>query len=381
MNKKLTLLGGLTVNEFLRDYWQKKPLLIRQAVPGFKGLLNPQQLIELACQNDVQARLVTHQRNNWALRNEPFEAGDFEGLSKKGKWSVLVQGVNHFLPKGTELVKQFNFIPHARLDDLMVSYAPKGGGVGPHFDAYDVFLLQGYGHRRWQISTQDDRELIPDAPLRILQRFNVEQEWVLAPGDMLYLPPQCGHNGIAEDDCMTYSIGFRTPWYQELAEQFLVYLQDRIEIDGTYADPDLKTQKHPSEISAAMLQQVSQAIRKVQWDDEDVANFLGCYLSEPKPHIFFDAPAKPLSEARFAQALQTRGVTLDLKTQMLCQGGTVFINGDAHPVGKTAYRALRELADTRRLPATAKLPRESADLLYQWYLDGYLALAKNSGAR
>jgi len=308
MNKKLTLLGGLTVNEFLRDYWQKKPLLIRQAVPGFKGLLNPQQLIELACQNDVQARLVTHQRNNWALRNEPFEAGDFEGLSKKGKWSVLVQGVNHFLPKGTELVKQFNFIPHARLDDLMVSYAPKGGGVGHHFDAYDVFLLQGYGHRRWQISTQDDRELIPDAPLRILQRFNVEQEWVLAPGDMLYLPPQCGHNGIAEDDCMTYSIGFRTPWYQELAEQFLVYLQDRIEIDGTYADPDLKT-------------------------------------------------------------------------QMLCQGGTVFINGDAHPVGKTAYRALRELADARVLPATAKLPRESADLLYQWYLDGYLALAKNSGAR
>lgn len=381
MNKKLTLLGGLTVNEFLRDYWQKKPLLIRQAVPGFKGLLDPQQLIALACQDDVQARLVTHQRNNWALRNEPFEPGDFEGLSKKGKWSVLVQGVNHFLPKAADLVKQFNFIPHARLDDLMVSYAPKGGGVGPHFDAYDVFLLQGYGHRRWQISTQDDHELIPDAPLRILQRFNVEQEWVLAPGDMLYLPPQCGHNGIAEDDCMTYSIGFRTPWYQELAEQFLVYLQDRIEIDGTYADPDLKTQKHPSEISADMLQQVAQAVRKVRWDDEDIANFLGCYLSEPKPHIFFDAPAKPLSEARFAQALQTRGVALDLKTQMLCKDGTVFINGDAHPVGKAAYRALRDLADTRALAATEKLPRESATLLYQWYLDGYLAPAKGSGKR
>ena len=212
MNTKLTLLGGLTVNEFLRDYWQKKPLLIRQAVPGFKGLLDPQQLIELACRDDVQARLVTNQRNHWELRNEPFQPGDFGGLTKKGKWSVLVQGVNHFLPEAAELVKQFSFIPHARLDDLMVSYAPKGGGVGPHFDIYDVFLVQGYGHRRWQISTQDDRELIPGAPLRILQRFNVEQEWVLAPGDMLYLPPQCGHNGIAEDDCMTYSIGFRTPW-------------------------------------------------------------------------------------------------------------------------------------------------------------------------
>ncbi len=295
MNTKLALLGGLSVKEFLRDYWQKKPLLIRQAVPGFKGLLDPQQLIGLACLDDVQARLVTYQRNKWALRHEPFEPEDFEGLSKKGKWSVLVQGVNHFMPEAVELTKKFNFIPHARLDDLMVSYAPKGGGVGPHFDAYDVFLLQGLGHRRWQISTQKDRTLIEGAPLRLLQNFKVEQEWVLEAGDMLYLPPHCAHNGIAEDDCMTYSIGFRTPAYQELAEQFLVYLQDRIEIDGMYADPDLKPQKHPAEISDDMLQQVGRAIRKVQWDEEDVANFLGSYLSEPKPHIFFDQPAKPLT--------------------------------------------------------------------------------------
>ncbi len=373
MNTKLALLGGLTVNEFLRDYWQKKPLLIRQALPGFKGLLDPQQLIALACRDDVQARLVTNQRNNWKLRHEPFEPEDFEGLSKKGKWSVLVQGVNHFLPKGAELVRQFNFIPHARFDDLMVSYAPKGGGVGPHFDVYDVFLVQGTGHRRWQLSTQKDRTLIEGAPLRLLQNFKVEQEWVMEAGDMLYLPPHCGHNGIAEDDCMTYSIGFRTPWYQELAEQFLVYLQDRIEIEGTYADPDLKAQAHPSEISADMLQQVGRAIRKVKWDDEDVANFLGCYLSEPKPHIFFEPPVKPLTEVRFEQALATRGVELDLKTQMLCHDGTIFINGDAHPAGKGCYRALRELADARSLPPSTRLTREAADLLYQWYLDGYLA--------
>lgn len=377
MNTKLTLLGGLTINEFLRDYWQKKPLLIRQAVPGFKGLLDPQQLIDLACRDDVQARLVTNQRNQWKLRNEPFEPGDFEGLSKKGKWSVLVQGVNHFLPKAGELVKQFNFIPHARLDDLMVSYAPKGGGVGPHFDAYDVFLVQGLGHRCWQISTQKDQTLVEGAPLRLLKDFRVEQEWVLEAGDMLYLPPHCAHNGIAEDDCMTYSIGFRTPWYNELAEQFLIYLQDRIEIEGTYADPGLKAQKHPAEISDDMLRQVGQAIRKVKWDDEDIANFLGCYLSEPKPHIFFDAPARPLSQARFEQALQKQGAKLDLKTQMLCRDGTLFINGDAHPVGKGCYRALRELADARSLPPSSKLPREAADLLYQWYLDGYVT----SGAK
>jgi 50S ribosomal protein L16 3-hydroxylase len=379
MKNKLSLLGGLTVDEFLRDYWQKKPLLVRQAVPGFKGLLDLPQLIDLACRDDVQARLVTCQRKQWKLRQEPFEPEDFEGLSKRGKWSVLVQGVNHFLPKGAELVRRFSFIPHARLDDLMVSFAPKGGGVGPHFDAYDVFLLQGQGHRRWQISTQKDRTLVDDAPLRLLKNFKVEQEWVLEAGDMLYLPPHCGHNGIAEDDCMTYSIGFRTPWYQELAEQFLVYLQDRIEIEGTYADPDLKAQQHPAEISADMLQQVVRAIRKVKWDDEDVANFLGCYLSEPKPHVYFDAPARPLSEVRFGQALKKNGVTLNLKTQMLCHGSTIFVNGDSYPVGSGCYRILRELADARTLPPSCKLTREAGDLLYQWYLDGYLVAHAKQG--
>jgi 50S ribosomal protein L16 3-hydroxylase len=375
------LLGGISVEEFLRDYWQKKPLLIRQAIPGFKGLLDPQQLIGLACRDDVQARLVTNQRGKWALRHEPFEPHDFDGLSKKGKWSVLVQGVNHFLPSGAELVKRFNFIPHARLDDLMVSYAPKGGGVGPHFDAYDVFLVQGLGHRRWQISTQKDQTLIEGAPLRLLKDFRVEQEWVLEAGDMLYLPPHCAHNGIAEDDCMTYSIGFRTPWYNELAEQFLIYLQDRIELEGTYADPGLALQKHPSEISDDMLQQVVKAIRKVRWDSEDIANFLGCYLSEPKPHIFFDAPARPLPAEKFAQAVQKQGVTLDLKTQMLCRDASVFMNGEAHPVGPTSYRVLRELADQRELPTHTRLPREASALLHEWYLDGYLSPTNNGKRR
>jgi 50S ribosomal protein L16 3-hydroxylase len=372
MDTKLTLLGGLTVNEFLRDYWQKKPLLVRNAIPGFKGLLDPQQLIKLACRDDVQARLVTHQRKQWKVRYEPFVQEDFEGLSKKGKWSVLVQGVNHFLPTGTELAQKFSFIPHARLDDLMVSYAPKGGGVGPHFDVYDVFLVQGLGHRRWQISTQKDQTLVEGAPIRLLKDFRVEQEWVVEAGDLLYLPPHCAHNGIAEDDCMSYSIGFRTPWHQELAEQFLVYLQDRIEIKGTYADPDLKAQKHPSEIGPDMLQQVSRTIRKVKWDDEDVANFLGCYLSEPKPHIFFDNPTKPLAAERFMQAVQKNGLKLDLKALMLCHGNSVFINGDAYPVGAGCYRILRELADTRTLPSSCKLTREASNLLYQWYLDGFV---------
>ena len=366
------MLGGLTVDQFLHDYWQKKPLLIRQAFPAFGGLLDSQQLIDLACTDDVQARLVTQSRGKFDLQHAPFEPGDFYDFGKT-KWTVLVQGVNHYLPEAALLLKHFAFIPHARLDDLMVSYAPKGGGVGPHFDSYDVFLLQGSGHRRWQISQQKDRTLIEGAPLRILKDFRVEQEWVLAPGDMLYLPPHCAHNGIAEDDCMTYSIGFRTPAYQELAEQFLVYLQDRIEVTGMYADPDLQVQKHPSEISAAMLHQAEQAINRVRWDQEDIANFLGCYLSEPKPHIFFDAPERPLTQAKFRQAIQKHGIQLNLKSQMLCHTGWIFMNGEEHRVNKRDYSLLRTLADKRELPALGNCADELCEQLYQWYLDGYLA--------
>ncbi len=372
MQNNLTLLGGLSVKEFLSDYWQKKPLLIRQAIPNFSGLLDPEQLMSLACTPDAQARLVTHQRGLWHLQQGPFESRHFSKLSKT-KWTMLLQGVNHVLPQAAELLKHFSFIPHARLDDLMVSYAPAGGGVGPHFDAYDVFLLQGLGHRRWQISEQADRSLVAGAPLRILQNFKAEHEWILDPGDMLYLPPHWAHNGIAEDDCMTYSIGFRTPSFQELGEQFLVYLQDNLALDGMYADPDLKTQAHPSEISDDMLQQVERAINKIKWHKADIASFLGCYLSEPKPHIFFEPPDKPWTLKRFKQTLQTTGVSLDLKTQMLCRDNTVFINGESHCVDKDCYRIMRTLADERQLNATENLPAVTVDLLYQWYTDGYIA--------
>lgn len=379
MDNPVPFLGNITAKKFLRDYWQKKPLLIRKAFPGFSGLLDPRQLKALACMEDVQARLVSRRRGKWHLQHGPFMPEAFD-LPSATKWTVLVQGVNHFLPQGADLIGQFSFVPHARLDDLMVSFAPKGGGVGPHFDSYDVFLLQGLGHRRWQISTQPDRSLIAGAPLRILKNFQAEQEWVLAPGDMLYLPPHCAHNGVAEDDCMTYSIGFRTPAYQELAEQFLVYLQDRVCVDGMYADPDLALQAHPSEISAAMLRQVEQAIRKVQWGKSDVADFLGHYLSEPKPHIFFDPPARPLSATRFKQQVSTCGIELDLKSLMLCHGDTVFINGDGHVLAPNDYRVLRTLADLRVM-APCMVSESVLNLLYQWYLDGYIAPVPRKGRR
>jgi len=370
MKNKLTLLGGLSINEFLRDYWQKKPLLIRQAIPEFSGLLNPRQLIELACTPDIQSRMVNYKRSKWELHHGPFDEADFPSAAKT-PWTVLVQGVNQTLPQAADLLKRFSFIPHTRLDDLMVSYAPKGGGVGPHFDSYDVFLLQGSGHRRWQISEQQDRSLVEGAPLRILQNFKPEHEWVLNPGDMLYLPPHWAHNGIAEDDCMTYSIGFRTPSYQELGEQFLVYLQDTLCLDGMYADPDLKAQTHPSEISPQMLAQTERAIKQIKWEKSDIAKFLGCYLSEPKAHIFFDSPEKPLSLKRFHQSLTKSGVELDLKTQMLCHNNVVFINGEENQIGSENYPILRSFADNRHILAI-EVDENTLNLLYQWYLDGYI---------
>ncbi|RFC35069.1 MAG: 50S ribosomal protein L16 3-hydroxylase [Candidatus Nitrotoga sp. SPKER] len=365
------MLGGLTTKTFLRDYWQKKPLLIRQAFSQFNGLLDQSQLFTLACTEDVESRLVTQRHGQWQVQHGPFKASRFNSLGKN-PWTVLVQGVNQHLPEAAALLKNFSFIPHARLDDLMVSYAPKGGGVGAHFDSYDVFLLQGSGHRRWQISAQQDHTLVDDAPLRILKRFQMEQEWVLAPGDMLYLPPHYAHNGIAENDCMTYSIGFRTPTYQELAEQFLVYLQDRVCLDGMYADPDLTIQRHPSEIGTDMLNQVTQIIRRIKWTKRDIANFLGSYLSDPKSHIFFDPPTKALSRDRFERAIKKYGVAMALKTQMLCHSGVVFINGMAHAVNKYDYRELRSFANARQLNSTVGLSREAFELLYQWYTDGYI---------
>lgn len=371
MKTHFTLLGGLTKKLFLRDYWQKRPLLIRQALPQFKGLLEPPQLFSLACTEDVQSRLVTKRNGHWQVQHGPFNLKKFESLGKN-KWTVLVQGVNHHLPAAAALLQEFNFIPHARLDDLMISYAPKGGGVGPHFDSYDVFLLQGSGNRHWQISAQQDNKLVEGAPLRILQNFQVEQEWILEPGDMLYLPPHYAHHGIADSDCMTYSIGFRAPTHQELAEQFLVFLQDKLCLDGMYADPNLKIQSHPSEISMDMLNRAQQIIQRIKWNKRDITNFLGSYLSEPKPYIYFDPPEEPLSHAQFKRAIQARGVKLALKTQMLCQHNMVFMNGTAHTVDKCAYRELRALADVRRLHPKLALSQESLNLLYTWYEDGYI---------
>ena len=368
MNKQL--LGGVSRDEFLRDYWQKQPLLVRNAIPDFAGLIEPGALFELAEDEDVQARLVRQKGAGWDLQQGPFAANDFKSGRSKAVWTLLVQELNHYLPGGEALLQQFDFIPHARLDDLMVSYAVPGGGVGPHFDSYDVFLLQGRGHRRWQISAQDDLTLIDGAPLRILQHFQPEQEWVLGPGDMLYLPPHYAHNGIAMDECMTYSIGFRAPTTQEIATQFLVYMQDKLVLEGRYQDPDLLLQTHPAEIGEAMIGQMEAMIARVRWGRADVADFLGRYLTEPKPHVYFQPPRRAAGFEKFAAQVQKQGVRLAPQSRMLFHADQYYLNGEA--VEFAGCRDLLQvLADKRRIPAQL-FDAVMLGWLYDGYVDGFL---------
>jgi len=373
INTPLQLLGGISIADFLAEYWQKKPLLIKAAVPGFHGLLSPNELAGLACEDDVQSRLISHKKNKWILENGPFEEERFASLPDRD-WTLLVQSVNHHLYDATKLLAMFNFIPHARLDDLMVSYAPDGGGVGPHFDSYDVFLLQGLGQRIWRISQQQDLTLVNGAPLKILKNFVTEQEWVLDPGDMLYLPPHAAHWGIAVGDCMTYSIGFRTPSAKELGREFLDFLQDHTDCKGMYADPDLTYQQHPAQISKEMVDKVSTMLEQIKWNKKDVAEFLGQYLSEPKPHIMFDAPAK-ISRANFQKKLLSSGLALTLKSQMLFSDDCFYLNGEKITFIDDQATLLMNLADHRKLlPSSfsSKLTDEFVTQLHLWYQTGYV---------
>jgi len=372
--KKIPLLGDITPAQFLRDYWHKKPLLIRQAIPGFKPLLPLAALADLAKLNHVESRLITQVDGEWAMQHGPIEALP---PSTQKAWTMLVQGANLYDKKADALLREFRFVPDARLDDLMISYATDGGGVGPHFDSYDVFLLQAHGKRRWRIGAQKDLTLVEGLPLKILKNFKPQEEFVLEPGDMLYLPPHYAHDGVAEGECMTYSIGFRSPSYQELGEAFLQFMCDSIDLPGRYADPDLDVAKHPAEIPKHMLATITEEMNKVRFTEEDVTIFVGEHLSEPKHNVFFTGPAEPLTMGKFAETIAKRGVALSLKSQMLYRGKHVFINGESFAVGRADKVLLDALANDRALPGAlaATASDDVMEALYTWYQDGWVELA------
>ena len=371
--KKNPLLGNITPTEFLRDYWHKKPLLIRAAIPQFKAPIGPDELFALAANNEVESRLITHFKQDWVLKNGPFTT--FPDKLKKA-WTLLVQGVNLHNHAANEIMQRFRFLPDARLDDLMISYASEGGGVGPHFDSYDVFLLQAHGRRHWKISAQKDFSLIEGMPLKILSNFTSEQEFTLEPGDMLYLPPHYAHDGIALDECMTYSIGFRAPAFQEFGESFLQFMSDSIDLPDRYGDADLKPSRRPAELSKELLTKVAEEIRKVQFTDEDITIFIGEYLSTPKFSVVFDTPEKPLTPTRFLNAAIQRGIRLALKSRILYRGKHLFVNGESFSVSGGDKKLLNSLADTHVLDgaSVAAASTDMQETLCMWYEDGWITL-------
>lgn len=374
VNLPLPLLGGLSPAAFMRRHWQRKPLLIRQAVPGAGALLDRSTLFELAAQPQVESRLVVASDaagGRWKMRQGPLSRRVLPPLRRPG-WTLLVQGVDLHLDAAHRLLNDFRFVPDARLDDVMVSYASDGGGVGPHFDSYDVFLLQLQGRRRWRIGRQKDLDLREGLPLKILRDFQPDQEFLLDAGDMLYLPPKYAHDGVAMGECMTLSVGFNAPARGDLAGELLQRLaQDAEEVAGPqlYRDPVQPAVATPAAIPPQLQEFAREALLQVAQDPAVLQRALGEYLTEPKAQVWF-APA----EVGLPPASAIR---LDRKTRMMYDAGHVFINGESYRAGGRDAALMRRLADGRTLSAREHQRASAAacSLLQEWALAGWLHAA------
>ncbi len=337
---RLHMLGGLTPRTFLRRCWQKRPLFVRGALPQFARMIDARALCALATRDDVESRIVERRGSRWETQHGPFKR------TKVGSsnWTILVSGVNLHVPAADALLRRFHFIPQARLDDVMVSFATPGGGVGPHLDSYDVFLVQGFGRRRWRVG---------------------RREYLTGPGDLLYVPPGLRHDGVALEPCTTFSIGFRAPRGAELGAAFLDWLHERGLPDAAYRDPGLRPTARPSRIPKEMIDFSGKLLSRIRWSRSDVGRFLGEYLSMPKAHVVFrPSPGK--------RRLQRSLVRLDAKTQLLYSGKRFFINGEAVSVPHRHAATLRKLADSRLLPGERLAAAPLAALICGWQRLGYL---------
>jgi 50S ribosomal protein L16 3-hydroxylase len=367
----------MTTARFLASHWQKKPLLVRGAFPGFIDPLAPAEVLDLATTDDVPSREIRREGRRWHVAHGPFARSHLARRPKRN-WTVLVQDTNFVSARARALLARFDFIPHARIDDLMVSYAEPGGTVGPHVDSYDVFLIQGSGRRRWQVSRQRDLAFVPGLDLKILARFAPEETWTLEPGDMLYLPPGVAHHGVALERCLTWSVGFRAPSNGEFAGGFLDHLADRLSLPGQYRDPGLSAARHPGEVPAALVDHVAQTLRRIRWTRKEVADFVGTFLSEPKNHAVFTPRDEVLTGRAFASALRRRGARLDGRSRLLIAGSTVFLNGEACSALRASMALLRELADRRALPPGLSPAATVLEWLHDAYREGALHLGEET---
>ncbi len=345
---KLQLLGNMTPRAFLQRYWQKRPLLARRAIPAWRGV-DLRKLAALAARDDVESRIVERRGRTWNTRHGPFHGK--LSLGKRNS-TLLVSGVNLHVRAADGLLRGFDFVPQARLDDVMVSYATSGGGVGPHVDSYDVFLLQGEGQRRW-------RTWSPNG--------SFYKEFLVEKGDLLYLPPGWRHDGVALDPCYTYSIGFRAPRGAELAAAFLDWLHERGLPDAAYRDPGLRPARRGAAIPGEIISFSQKTLARIKWGRKDVTVFLGEYLSAPKPHVVFRPSRK---RGRLAGS----ELRLDPRTQLLYSGTRFFINGESFVTSKSTAPGLRELAERRRIRGDRLARTPLAALISGWLQAGYAHL-------
>jgi 50S ribosomal protein L16 3-hydroxylase len=373
-------LGAFSTDEFLEHYWQKQVCLIRQAIPGFKPLLDGDDLAGLACEEMAESRLVkgTFAAADWTLAHGPFNEADFAALGDEN-WTLLVQDVEkHYLPLQA-LMQQFSFIPRWRLDDLMISYAATGGSVGPHFDQYDVFLLQAQGKRRWQIAGSFEADLLEDCPLNVLQQFEPEQEWILEPGDMLYLPPGVAHHGVAMEPGMTWSIGSRAPSAADLLQGLGEWLAIEANEGERYADPHLESGSRAGEIDRKALQNLRKLMLSSLDENRNLDNYLAAFLSrfrlahDPMPPPVSIRPEKLLKGLQ-GDASLLRNPWTRLTWIESPQGARLYAAGQPYDCSVWLAEAL--CAREQPLIKADLLDQASLDTLARLFNSGHFLLTK-----
>lgn len=373
MNQSAILrrLGSISVRQFMHQYWQRKPLLIRAALPGFVPSIDRARLFELAQDPQAESRLIVTFDRRTSLKHGPFLR--LPPMRRK-RWTLLVQGVDLLDDSARSLLSRFRFVPDARLDDLMVSFATDGGGVGPHVDSYDVFLLQAFGRRRWRLSRQKNLRTKPSSPINVVEGFRASSEWVLDAGDMLYLPPGIAHEGTAIGDCMTYSIGFRAPSYQQLLEPWCADYVEHETARGRYADSGGAATSHPAALPQQMARHIHTELVRRKPRPSDTERFLLRHFSEPKATTVFDAVPTPLSATRFRRRAASRGLQLHRKTRVIYSNAAVGINGERTEPPRDAMPMLKTFADQRALSAlqVQGAPASVWPLLRDWYNAGWI---------
>ena len=356
MSLPLDVLGGITAEQFLAEYWQKKPLLVRNAMPEIAGLLEPDDVMELALEENVTARLIKQKDrdpNQWSVKTSPLLKADFQKMPKL--WTLLVQAVDHYSFDLSELWKKFAFIPQWRRDDIMVSYAPQGGSVGQHFDFYDVFLVQGYGHRRWQLGQMCDAEtkLVPGQPLKLLPEMDVNFDEVLAPGDLLYIPPGLSHYGVAEDDCLTFSFGFRMPNVSDMMDRVGDKFSENEVLRNPLTDIIRDHISAAGEVTGNELEYLKGKIMEQLHNSNVLEDAIMSLMSEPKYEENIPE-AEEIGTGDLEEALdQGYSLMLEPASRLLYteeDGETLFwANGEGICISEAFTSKLKQIADGARV--------------------------------